>query len=103
MKFDETGDLGQLGVAAEPHLLEGIFGAFLHAESVHGNEHYPSPVQADGTTCSRTGIASCKSTSLGHVNEWKIACGRSARPGSCFLGTLPSAIVPRPFQSFSPR
>src|SRR5260370_23703556 len=43
MELDETGDLGQLGVAAQPHLLEGLFGASLHAESVHGNEHYPSP------------------------------------------------------------
>jgi hypothetical protein len=43
MELDETGDLGQLGVAAQPNLLEGLFGAFLHAESVHGNEHHPSP------------------------------------------------------------
>src|SRR5512133_2489415 len=43
MELDETGDLGQLGVAAQPHLLEGLFGASLHAESVHGNEHHPSP------------------------------------------------------------
>src|SRR6266481_4930833 len=27
MELDETGDLGQLGVAAQPHLLEGLFGA----------------------------------------------------------------------------
>ena len=43
MELDETGDLGQLGVAAQPNLLEGLFGAFLHMESVHGNEHHPSP------------------------------------------------------------
>jgi hypothetical protein len=43
MELDETGDLGQLGVASQPHLLEGLFGASLHAESVHGNEHHPSP------------------------------------------------------------
>src|SRR5260370_14033568 len=43
MELDEPGDLGQLGVAAQPHLLEGLFGAFLHAESVHRNEHRPSP------------------------------------------------------------
>jgi hypothetical protein len=43
MELDETGDLGQLGVAAQPHLLEGLFGASLDAESVHGNEHHPSP------------------------------------------------------------
>src|SRR5271167_41170 len=43
MELDETGDLGQLGIAAQPHLLEVFFGAFLHAESVHGNEHLAPP------------------------------------------------------------
>src|ERR1700730_6061696 len=43
MELDETGDLGQLRVAAQPNLLEGLFEAFLHTESVHGNEHHPSP------------------------------------------------------------
>src|ERR1700730_14269941 len=77
MELDETGDLGQLRVAAQPDLLEGLFGAFLHTESVHGNEHHPSPDLdqkrychpvafpqrkviasrwATGTTCSRGSI-----------------------------------------------
>src|SRR5262249_42872470 len=43
MKLDEARDFGQLSIAAQPHLLEGIFRAFLHTESVHGNEHQPSP------------------------------------------------------------
>src|SRR4029453_5342260 len=43
MELDETGGLGQVGVAAQPHLLEGLLGASLHAESVHGNEHHSSP------------------------------------------------------------
>jgi hypothetical protein len=29
MELDETWDLGQLGVAAQPHPLEGLFGASL--------------------------------------------------------------------------
>jgi hypothetical protein len=43
MELDEAGDLGQLGVAAQPHLLEVRFGAFFHVEAVHGNEHHLSP------------------------------------------------------------
>jgi hypothetical protein len=35
--------VSQLGVAAQPHLLEGLFGPSLHTESVHGNEHHTSP------------------------------------------------------------
>jgi hypothetical protein len=39
VEFDKAGHLGQLRIAAEPHLLEGLFGTFLHAEAVHGDEH----------------------------------------------------------------
>src|SRR5262245_21404207 len=39
MELDEAGDLGELRVAVEPHLLECLLGAFLHPEAVHGDEH----------------------------------------------------------------
>src|SRR5262249_50276188 len=39
VEFDEAGHLGQLRIAAPPHFLEGLFGTFLHAEAVHGDEH----------------------------------------------------------------
>ena len=39
VEFDEAGHLGQLRIAAEPYFLEGLFGTFLHAEAVHGDEH----------------------------------------------------------------
>src|SRR5271166_3615356 len=43
MNSTKLGTLVRLGAAAHPHLLEGLFRAFLHAESVHGNEPHPSP------------------------------------------------------------
>src|SRR5262249_60533249 len=39
VEFDEAGHLGQLRIWAHPHFLEGLFGTFLHAEAVHGDEH----------------------------------------------------------------
>src|SRR5215472_8448545 len=39
VEFDEARRLGQLRIAPEPYFLEGLFGTFLHAEAVHGDEH----------------------------------------------------------------
>src|SRR5262249_50548575 len=39
VEFDEAGHIGQLRIATEPYFLEGLFGTFLHAEAVHGDEH----------------------------------------------------------------
>src|SRR5262245_59229368 len=47
VELDEARDLVQVRIAAEPHLLEILFGSPLHAEAVHGDEHRSSP----GATC----------------------------------------------------
>src|SRR5262245_33530402 len=39
VELDEAGHPGEMGVAARPHLLEGLFRALLHAKAVHGDEH----------------------------------------------------------------
>src|SRR5262249_6650853 len=39
VEFDEARHLVELRVAAEPYLLERLFGSLLHPEAVHGNEH----------------------------------------------------------------
>src|ERR1700730_2390421 len=43
VELDESGDRAEVGVTAQPDLFELLLSAFLHAETVHGNEHLASP------------------------------------------------------------
>src|SRR4051812_6749048 len=40
VEFNEARDLGQLRIAVEPHVLEGLLRSFLHAKAIHGDEHH---------------------------------------------------------------
>ena len=103
MELEESGHLGQLGVAAQPHLLEGLFRAFLHAASVHRNEHHPSHGPGrrhDVLACAINYNMAARSSSLqvhltwssSRIEDrmWKVCTARPLLPGNsavCYRST----------------
>jgi hypothetical protein len=43
VELDEAGNCIEMGVTAEPDVLEVMLAALFHLESIHGDEHFCSP------------------------------------------------------------